>query len=161
MEELSRASGSVALSYGAHSNLCVNQIVRNGSKEQKEKYLPKACLHFCDHGHWAILIFHRRKTKSFLIRCAQLHVFPHNLYLSTVLCCHWFHFVCLYVSLMCAAVDQWWACGCTGHERAWRRQRCRLHEAARREEGYVLIHHRECWSSIYLKQWLVNVGYIF
>ncbi|CAJ0601547.1 unnamed protein product [Cylicocyclus nassatus] len=41
MEELSRASGSVALSYGAHSNLCVNQIVKNGSQKQKEKYLPK------------------------------------------------------------------------------------------------------------------------
>ncbi|KAJ3041752.1 hypothetical protein HK097_002195, partial [Rhizophlyctis rosea] len=41
MEELSRASGSVALSYGAHSNLCVNQIVRNGNEEQKKKYLPK------------------------------------------------------------------------------------------------------------------------
>jgi len=41
MEEISRASGSVGLSYGAHSNLCVNQIVRNGSKAQKAKYLPK------------------------------------------------------------------------------------------------------------------------
>jgi isovaleryl-CoA dehydrogenase len=41
MEEISRASGSVALSYGAHSNLCVNQIVRNGNEAQKEKYLPK------------------------------------------------------------------------------------------------------------------------
>ncbi|KAK9765361.1 hypothetical protein K7432_006369 [Basidiobolus ranarum] len=41
MEEISRASGSVALSYGAHSNLCVNQIVRNGSEAQKSKYLPK------------------------------------------------------------------------------------------------------------------------
>ena len=41
MEEISRASASVALSYGAHSNLCINQINRNGSKEQKEKYLPK------------------------------------------------------------------------------------------------------------------------
>ncbi|KAI9294347.1 acyl-CoA dehydrogenase NM domain-like protein [Neoconidiobolus thromboides FSU 785] len=41
MEEISRASGSVALSYGAHSNLCVNQIVRNGNQQQKEKYLPK------------------------------------------------------------------------------------------------------------------------
>lgn len=41
VEEISRASGSVGLSYGAHSNLCVNQIARNGSKEQKEKYLPK------------------------------------------------------------------------------------------------------------------------
>lgn len=41
MEELSRASASVALSYGAHSNLCVNQIVRNGNEAQKAKYLPK------------------------------------------------------------------------------------------------------------------------
>ncbi|KAI8913253.1 acyl-CoA dehydrogenase/oxidase [Gorgonomyces haynaldii] len=41
MEEISRASGSVALSYGAHSNLCVNQIVRNGNEQQKQKYLPK------------------------------------------------------------------------------------------------------------------------
>jgi isovaleryl-CoA dehydrogenase len=41
MEEISRASGSVGLSYGAHSNLCVNQIRRNGSAEQKQKYLPK------------------------------------------------------------------------------------------------------------------------
>ncbi|EGG21465.1 isovaleryl-CoA dehydrogenase [Cavenderia fasciculata] len=41
MEELSRASASVALSYGAHSNLCVNQITRNGNEAQKQKYLPK------------------------------------------------------------------------------------------------------------------------
>ena len=41
MEEISRASASVGLSYGAHSNLCVNQIHRNGSEEQKQKYLPK------------------------------------------------------------------------------------------------------------------------
>ena len=41
MEEVSRASGSVGLSYGAHSNLCVNQIVRNGNAEQKARYLPK------------------------------------------------------------------------------------------------------------------------
>ncbi|XP_076459320.1 isovaleryl-CoA dehydrogenase, mitochondrial-like [Babylonia areolata] len=41
MEEMSRASAAVALSYGAHSNLCLNQIVRNGSEEQKAKYLPK------------------------------------------------------------------------------------------------------------------------
>lgn len=41
MEEISRASASVALSYGAHSNLCVNQINRNGNSEQKKKYLPK------------------------------------------------------------------------------------------------------------------------
>jgi isovaleryl-CoA dehydrogenase len=41
MEEISRASASVGLSYGAHSNLCVNQIRRNGTDEQKTKYLPK------------------------------------------------------------------------------------------------------------------------
>ncbi|SNZ08293.1 isovaleryl-CoA dehydrogenase [Cohaesibacter gelatinilyticus] len=41
VEEISRASASVGLSYGAHSNLCVNQLNRNGTKEQKEKYLPK------------------------------------------------------------------------------------------------------------------------
>ncbi len=43
MEEISRASASVGLSYGAHSNLCVNQITKNGSQEQKQKYLPKLC----------------------------------------------------------------------------------------------------------------------
>ncbi len=43
MEEISRASASVGLSYGAHSNLCVNQIFINGSEEQKIKYLPKLC----------------------------------------------------------------------------------------------------------------------
>jgi isovaleryl-CoA dehydrogenase len=41
MEEISRASASVGLSYGAHSNLCVNQIRRNGTAEQKSQYLPK------------------------------------------------------------------------------------------------------------------------
>ncbi|MGD8326348.1 MAG: isovaleryl-CoA dehydrogenase [Sphingomonadales bacterium] len=41
MEEISRASASVGLSYGAHSNLCINQIRRNGNAEQKKKYLPK------------------------------------------------------------------------------------------------------------------------
>ncbi len=43
MEEISRASASVGLSYGAHSNLCVNQIHKNGSHEQKLKYLPRLC----------------------------------------------------------------------------------------------------------------------
>ncbi|MCA0893167.1 isovaleryl-CoA dehydrogenase [Microbulbifer agarilyticus] len=43
MEEISRASASVGLSYGAHSNLCVNQIRKNGTPEQKAKYLPKLC----------------------------------------------------------------------------------------------------------------------
>jgi isovaleryl-CoA dehydrogenase len=41
MEEISRGSGAIGLSYGAHSNLCVNQIRRNGSHEQKKHYLPK------------------------------------------------------------------------------------------------------------------------
>src|SRR5262245_51670940 len=41
MEEISRASASVGLSYGAHSNLCVNQIRINGTPEQKRRYLPK------------------------------------------------------------------------------------------------------------------------
>ena len=41
LEEISRASGSVGLSYGAHSNLCVNQIVRFGTHEQRQNYLPK------------------------------------------------------------------------------------------------------------------------
>jgi isovaleryl-CoA dehydrogenase len=41
MEEISRASASVALAYGAHSNLCINQIYRNASEEQKRRYLPK------------------------------------------------------------------------------------------------------------------------
>ena len=41
MEEISRASASIGLSYGAHSNLCVNQIHRNGNEAQKRKYLPK------------------------------------------------------------------------------------------------------------------------
>jgi isovaleryl-CoA dehydrogenase len=43
MEEISRASASVGLSYGAHSNLCVNQIRKNASPEQKLRYLPKLC----------------------------------------------------------------------------------------------------------------------
>ena len=40
VEEIARASASVSLSYGAHSNLCVNQIQLNGTQEQKEKFLP-------------------------------------------------------------------------------------------------------------------------
>ena len=43
MEEISRASGSVGLSYGAHSNLCVNNIFHNGSEAQRQKYLPGLC----------------------------------------------------------------------------------------------------------------------
>ncbi len=47
MEEISRASASVGLSYGAHSNLCVSNLYRNGNKEQCAKYLPKLC-----NGEW-------------------------------------------------------------------------------------------------------------
>ena len=43
LEEITRASGSIGLSYGAHSNLCVNQIRLNGTQEQKERYLPRLC----------------------------------------------------------------------------------------------------------------------
>ena len=43
MEEISRASGSVGLSYGAHSNLCVNNLYLNGNEAQRDKYLPKLC----------------------------------------------------------------------------------------------------------------------
>lgn len=43
MEEISRASGAIALSYGAHSNLCVNQLRKNGNGEQKKRYLPGLC----------------------------------------------------------------------------------------------------------------------
>jgi isovaleryl-CoA dehydrogenase len=43
MEEISRASAAIGLSYGAHSNLCVNQISRNGTEDQKNRYLPKLC----------------------------------------------------------------------------------------------------------------------
>ena len=47
MEEISRASGSVGLSYGAHSNLCVNNLYANGNEAQRAKYLPKLCA-----GEW-------------------------------------------------------------------------------------------------------------
>src|SRR5687767_7344200 len=43
MEEISRASGSVGLSYGAHSNLCVSNLFANGTQAQRNKYLPKLC----------------------------------------------------------------------------------------------------------------------
>lgn len=43
MEEISRASGSIGLSYGAHSNLCVSNLYANGTSEQREKYLPRLC----------------------------------------------------------------------------------------------------------------------
>ncbi len=56
MEALSRASGSVALSYGAHSNLCVNQIVRNGNSDQQQKYLPNLIS-----GNYILILLLRRK----------------------------------------------------------------------------------------------------
>ena len=43
VEEISRASGGIGLSYGAHSNLCLNQLRKNGTHEQKQRYLPKLC----------------------------------------------------------------------------------------------------------------------
>ncbi len=43
MEEISRYAGGIGLSYGAHSNLCINQLVRYGTEEQKQKFLPKLC----------------------------------------------------------------------------------------------------------------------
>ena len=43
VEEISRASASIGLSYGAHSNLCVNNLYLNGSEAQRKKYLPKLC----------------------------------------------------------------------------------------------------------------------
>jgi len=60
MEEISRASASVALSYGAHSNLCVNQIRRNGTAAQKEKYLPR--LFECGREHETGICNHARQT---------------------------------------------------------------------------------------------------
>jgi isovaleryl-CoA dehydrogenase len=43
MEEISRACGAIGLSYGAHSNLCMNQLRKNGTAEQKQRYLPRLC----------------------------------------------------------------------------------------------------------------------
>ena len=59
MEEMSRASASIALSYGAHSNLCINQLVRNATEEQKQKYLPDVsdCV-YC----LTIFIFHSMQS---------------------------------------------------------------------------------------------------
>ena len=58
-EELTRASCSLGSSYAAHSNLCINQIHRNGSEEQKIKYLPKLCSgeHIGALAMWNKLIF--------------------------------------------------------------------------------------------------------
>ena len=68
VEEVSRASAAVALSYGAHSNLCVNQLVRNGNDEQKQKYLPKVRIYICHANavnvqHVMIYIIYHSSTK--------------------------------------------------------------------------------------------------
>ena len=55
VEEISRVSGAIGLSYGDQSNLCINQIVRNGSEEQKQKYLPKVSpASYTDHTHFRL-----------------------------------------------------------------------------------------------------------
>lgn len=55
MEEMSRVSAAIALSYGAHSNLCVNQMVRHGNEKQKEKYMPKVRTHTARALHCKLL----------------------------------------------------------------------------------------------------------
>lgn len=80
LEELSRASAAIALSYGAHSNLCVNQIARNGNEKQKAKYLPKVCYLFIILSiiYWVItphVIFINVIVKYVLI-CIFIHKFP-------------------------------------------------------------------------------------
>ena len=55
VEEISRVSGAIGLSYRDQSNLCINQIVRNGSEEQKQKYLPKVSpASYTDHTHFQL-----------------------------------------------------------------------------------------------------------
>lgn len=56
IEELSRASAAIGLSYGVHSNLCVNQIHRNGTEEQKHKYLPKVICKYKFDNYFAVYI---------------------------------------------------------------------------------------------------------
>ncbi len=60
MEEISRVSAAIALSYGAHSNLCVNQMVRHANQKQKEKYMPKVWVNTLIHlaeQKWCLLNF--------------------------------------------------------------------------------------------------------
>ena len=66
MEELSKASASIGLSYGAHTALCLAQIVRHGNEAQKKKYLPKVSffLHFF---HDFFMIFSRLFHDFFMI----------------------------------------------------------------------------------------------
>lgn len=79
MEEISRASGSVALSYGAHSNLCVNQINRNGNDAQKKKYLPKVskATKYCMEGIWNSTRFSHLSTTSPPHMFAVIFVYSH------------------------------------------------------------------------------------
>ena len=67
-KEISRASASVGLSYGAHSNLCVNQICLNGNQSQKEKYLPDLVTgkKIGAFGFWSMLIFLAVLTIGFI-----------------------------------------------------------------------------------------------
>lgn len=58
MEEMSRVSAAIALSYGAHSNLCVNQMVRHANEKQMEKYMPKVSSQTALHDK------HMRKTAN-------------------------------------------------------------------------------------------------
>lgn len=65
-EEISRGSGAIGLSYGAHSNLCVNQINRHGTTEQKEKYLPKVRAYYiiCKFKIYPIITSLRQELSS-------------------------------------------------------------------------------------------------
>lgn len=63
MEEMSRVSAAIALSYGAHSNLCVNQMVRHGNEKQKEKYMPKVRTYSVHVSHYKT---HQTQTDSII-----------------------------------------------------------------------------------------------
>ena len=68
MEEMSRFSAAIALSYGAHSNLCVNQLVRNGNEAQREKYLPEVWRNFL-----------KSQDTVYLQQCAIEHFIPNGI----------------------------------------------------------------------------------
>ena len=73
MEQVSRASASVGLSYGAHSNLCVNQISLNGNDKQKSKYLPKL---ISGEHVGALAMSEPESGPSFLHRSLMVIIFP-------------------------------------------------------------------------------------
>ena len=82
-EEISRVSPAIALSYGAHSNLCVNQIARNGTEEQKLHFLPKVRLVTCLGLSYTILLF-----SCFLrLNICLFFILGISCYLSQVLWC--------------------------------------------------------------------------